>query len=195
MAERFRALVRRFPRAMRLVWGLAALLAVADAVVLARRAVFAREAARLRQAMTASERDRIDAALTADSNRLQVVVELARRDARGDERLHLSVSLDSGRMHLEQQGAVLRTSNIEIGPDQWVHHAADDSVLVSAPRGARTIERILGDSALALSGGTLLYARSAGDSAAAVPGSVRLGASDLRVLLPNLKVGQRVYFY
>ncbi|MBI1809178.1 MAG: hypothetical protein HYR75_04710 [Gemmatimonadetes bacterium] len=195
MPERFRALARRFPTTTRVVWALAVAVAVADVVLLARRAAFASETTRLRAAMTASERDRVDAALVADSNRLAVIVELARRDARGDERLHLAVALDSGRMHLEQQGAVLRTMPVDVGPDLWVHHTASDSVLLTAPRGARTIERILGDSALALSGGAMLYARAAGDSARAMPGSVRVAANELRVLLPSLQVGQRVYFY
>ncbi len=191
----FRTLMRRFPRTTRVVWGLAALLAAADGVLLAKRQAFARETASLREAMTASERERIDASMAVESDRQRVVIELARRDARGDERLHLSIARDSGRLHLEQQGAILRTTGVEIGPDMWVHQSGRDSVLLSAPRGARTIERILGDTALALSGGTLLYARAAGDSASALPGSVRVAAPDLHVLMPSLKVGQRVYFY
>lgn len=194
--ERLRALAHAFPRMVRTIWGIAALLVVADAGLLARRALYARETARLRLAMTTSERERVDAALAADSNRLAAVVELARRDARGDERLHLSVAVDSGRMHLEQQGAILRTMSVEIGPARWIHRAAtSDSVLLTAPRGARTIERVFGDSALALNGGGMIYARSAHDSAAALPGTVRVAAADFHVLLPNLKFGQRVYFY
>ena len=195
MRARFRSLAREFPRTVRAVWALAALAVVADGALVARRAMLARETLRLRDAMTANERERVDATLTVDSNRTAAIIELARRDARGDERLHLSVALDSGRMHLEQQGAVLRTAPVEIGPDMWVHRASADSVLLTAPRGARTIERLLGDSALALSGGTLVYARAPGDSSAAMPGSVLLAPAELRVLLPNLKVGQRVYFY
>jgi len=196
MLTRFRALARAFPVTVRIILGCATLLVVADIGLLARRAMYARETARLRQALTAVERERVDAALTADSNRVAAIVELARRDARGDERLHLSVALDSGRMHLEQQGAILRTMNVEIGPDRWERGATTpDSVLLTAPRGARTIERLFGDTAVALSGGGLIYARPAHDSAAAIPGAVRVAATDFRVLWPNLKLGQRVYFY
>ena len=196
MLTRCRALARAFPWTVRIVWGCAAAFILADAGLLTRRLLYARATARLRQAMTTSERERVDAALTADSNRVAAIVELARRDARGDERLHLSVALDSGRMHLEQQGAILRTMTVEIGPDRWEHlSAASDSVLLTAPRGARTIERLIGDSAVALSGGGLIYARTAGDHAAAIPGTVRVAAADFRVLVPNLKLGQRVYFY
>lgn len=196
MRTRCCALARAFPWTVRILWACAAVFIIADAGLLARRVLYARETARLRQAMTTSERERVDVALAADSNRVAAIVELARRDARGDERLHLSVALDSGRMHLEQQGAILRTMTVEIGSDRWEHRAtAPDSVLLTAPRGARTIERLIGDSAVALSGGGLIYARTAADHAAANPGTVRVSAADFRVLVPNLKLGQRVYFY
>ncbi len=180
---------------MRAVWGLAILIAAGDIVLVARAIGYARETARLRAGMSAVERARIDAAMQSDSNRLQVIVELARRQARGDNGLHLSISVDSGLLTLEQEGATLRSMPVDVGADAWVHNGPRDSVRITAPRGTRTVESLAGDSAVVLSGGTRIYARAAGDSSRARAGSVRLGADDLHVLLPSLKPGQRVYFY
>jgi hypothetical protein len=192
----FRALSRLYPWTMRLVWGVALVILAGDAWLLAKRVAYASETARLRDGMSGVERARLDAALASDSNRLQVMIELARRQARGDAGLHLAIAVDSGVLYLEQEGAILRTSRVEIGEDAWIHTGRRDSVRVSAPRGTRTIEALLDDSTVVLSGGTAIYARGAGDSTAKVrAGSVRLDAADLKVLRPSLKAGQRVYFY
>jgi hypothetical protein len=146
--------------------------------------------------MSAVERARLDAALQSDSNRLQVMIELARRQAQGDVGLHLAVAVDSGVLYLEQEGAVLRTMRAEIGPDAWIRQTKRDSVRITAPRGARTIERLLDDTTIVLNGGAMIYARLPADtSASARPGSVRVDAVELRVLTPSLRPGQRVYFY
>jgi hypothetical protein len=194
-ASRWRSLVQEYPWTMRAVWGIALFMVAGDVVLLVRGAGYARETARLRAGMSSVERARIDAAMQSDSNRLQVIVELARRQARGDNGLHLSVSVDSGLLSLEQEGATLRSVPADIGPDAWVRTGARDSLRITAPRGTRTVESLAGDTAVVLNGGTLIYARAAGDSSAARPGSVRLSAGDLRVLWPSLKPGQRVYFY
>jgi hypothetical protein len=191
-----RALCRAYPWTTRLVWGVALVILAGDAWLVAKRVAYASETARLREGMSGVERARLDAALASDSNRLQVMIELARRQARGDAGLHLSVAVDSGVLYLEQEGAVLRTSRVEIGDDAWMRTGGRDSVRISAPRGTRTIEALLGDSAVVLNGGALIYARAARDSAAPVrAGSIRLDAADLRVMRPSLKAGQRVYFY
>ena len=57
----------------------------------------------------------------------------------------------------------------------------------------------LGAGAMILSGGTVIYGTpSAGplaDSAYVMPGAVRVGASDLRAIVPNITPGISVYFY
>jgi hypothetical protein len=136
--------------------------------------------------MTALERNRTDAILARDENRLRIAVELIRRQARIDKDLHLSVTVDSGVMFLEREGALLREMPIQIGPEKTVG-ASPDTVRMVAPRGARTIERIvdengtwevpawvyadrglqtsaereirgaLGPAAIILSGGTVIY--------------------------------------
>jgi hypothetical protein len=196
LSERLRALRSAYPWTLRLVWALALVMLAGDAWLVTKGVAYARETSRLRAGMSAVERARLDAALASDSNRIQVMIELARRQARGDAGLHLSVAVDSGVLYLEQEGAVLRAVRTEIGTDAWIHTGQRDSVRISAPRGTRTIELVADDTAVVLNGGTMIYARSAGDSAApARAGSVRVQAADLRALRPNLRVGQRVYFY
>ena len=107
-----------------------------------KRDKYRREIARLRGGMTDVERRRTDMELKAGANQLQVQLELLRRQARLDAELHLSVSMDSATMYLEQGSAQLRVMPVEIGPEKTVGEAPDTVHLV-APRGQRTVERIL----------------------------------------------------
>lgn len=191
----WRALRSRNPWTMRLVWGAAMIVLAGDFFLVAKRVGYARETARLRAGMSAVERSRIDAAMQNDANRLQVMIELARRQARVDNTLNLAVALDSAALYLEQDGAILRAVHADVGPDTWEHRGKRDSVQITAPRGTRTIERLVGDTAVVLNGGALIYARVPIDSGAARPGTVRVDAADLKVLMPSLRAGQRVYFY
>ena len=120
------------------------LLLVGDAVLLARRARYEREYARLRAGLTDVQRQRADAALASDEDRLRMIVALGRRQAAGDAALHLSVAVDSGRMVLEREGAVLRTMPVEVGPERSVG-TDPDTVRVVVPRGKRTVVRVLGE--------------------------------------------------
>jgi len=195
LRDRWSALTRNYPRAFGALLVVALLLVVADGVLIGQRVLILRDTSRVRDQMSAVERERIDAALMADSSRQQVLTELARRQARIDNGLHLSVAVDSGLLHLEQEGAVIHTIPAEIGADGWLRVAARDSVRIAAPRGDRTIDQILGDTAVVPSGCTRIYARSAGDRSGAPPGSVRVGLAAMKVLRPSLRPGQRVYFY
>ena len=191
----WRALWARYPWTMRVLWSLATVVLAADLFFVTKRVVYARETARLRDGMSAVEKSRIDAAMQNDANRLQVMIELARRQARVDNALNLAIAVDSAVLYLEQDGAILRAVHADIGPDTWERRSAKDSLQITAPRGTRTIERLQGDTAVVLSGGALIYARSAADSGAARAGTARVEAADLKVLMPSLKAGQRVYFY
>ena len=104
------------------------------------------ETARLRESMTALERARADAIVASEEDKLRVALELLRRQARVEDALHLSVSLDSGAMYLEREGALLREMPVEIGPERQVG-TPPDTVRLAAPRGVRTIARILDDTA------------------------------------------------
>ncbi len=157
-----------------------------DAWLIRKRLRYRGEIERLRAEMTSLERSRTDAILARDENRLRLALELIRRQARIDKDLHLSVTVDSGVMFLEREGAHLREMPIQIGPERTVG-VAPDTVRMVAPRGARTIERIideneswevpawvygdrglppsqdrtikgaLGPAAIVLSGGTVIY--------------------------------------
>ena len=195
LAERWRALRQQHPLATRLLLALVILLLATDLFLAGKRVTYARETARLRAGMTTVERARIDAAMQSDSNRVQVMIELARRQASVDAVLHLSVAVDSGVLTLEQDGAVLRSIPAEIGRDVWLRAGPRDSVRITAPRGSRTIERVFDDSLIVLNGGVAIYARWPADSGVARPGSVRVGAADFKAIVPSLKAGQRVYFF
>ena len=107
-----------------------------------KRDKYQREISRLRGGMTDVERRRTDMELKAGANALQVQLELLRRQARGDVGVHLSVSMDSATMYLEQGSAQLRVMPIEIGPEKTVG-TAPDTVHLVAPRGQRTVERVI----------------------------------------------------
>lgn len=117
----------------------------ADVWLLLRHQRYRRETAELRGSMSQVERERTDAILAQEQNRLKVMVELFKRQARVDKTLHLTVSLDSGVMYLEREGALLREMPITVGPERRVG-TPPDTVHIAAPRGRRTVERLLGPS-------------------------------------------------
>jgi hypothetical protein len=123
------------------IFALVALLA-ADAVLVVRRARYEREYARLRAGLSDVQRQRADAVLESDENRLRMIVALGRRQAAGDATLHLSVAVDSGRMRLEREGATLRVMPAEVGPERTVG-LAPDTIRAAVPRGKRTVVRIV----------------------------------------------------
>ena len=125
-----------------LVAGLA-LLGVANIVLAATHLRYRREIDRLREAMTDAERRRVDLVVASEQHQMRVTLELVRRQARGDRELHLAVEVDSGRMILERDGVVLRAMPVHVGPARVVG-TAPDTVRLVAPRGARTVTRVLG---------------------------------------------------
>ncbi len=199
----------------------------ADVWLFMRYRRYVRQTAELRASMTSVERRRTDVLLAQEENRLKVMVELFKRQAKVDPTLHLSVSLDSGVMYLERDGALLREMPITIGPEKRVG-APPDTIHIAAPRGKRTVERLLdetdawqvpswvyqdrgiplvagalkgalGPASITLDGGTVIYSLPSvgplNDSAYVLPGAVRVRASDLKAIAPNLRPGVAVYFY
>lgn len=188
----WRASWREHPRIMRLLlWTFVGALA-ASAALAWRAAEYRREVRALRAGMSGIEKVKADLALASDAKRLQVMMALAVRQARSAGDLHVSISVDSGVLHLEQRGAILRTARVEVGADGW-QAAAGDSIPIASPRGLRRVEEVRGDSVVVLTGGTTLYRGDATERVRA--GSVRVGAADLRSILPNLRAGLPVYFY
>ncbi len=94
--------------------------------------------------MTQLERERTDLLLVSNEKRSQVMVELVRRQAGGDEDLHLAISVDSAEMHLQREGARLRNMPVQVGADRTLGAiSATDSIRLAIPQGTRTIERLL----------------------------------------------------
>jgi hypothetical protein len=93
--------------------------------------------------MSDMERRKADMVMTNEQSRMRVTLELMRRQANIDKELHLSVAVDSGVMYLEREGALLREMPIEVGPEKRVG-SPPDTIRIAAPRGARTVERVLG---------------------------------------------------
>lgn len=124
-----------------------ALLAMAacDAFVLTQRKRYETEIARLRASMSQLERERTDALVAGERDKLRVAIALARRQARVEPALHLSVALDSAALYLERDGALLRSMPVQIGPERRIG-IAPDTVPLAAPRGVRTIAVVLTDS-------------------------------------------------
>ena len=120
-----------------------ALLAASAWVVRERRA-YAAEISRLRSSMTAIERQRADELIARERHTVRLAVELLRRQARLEKELHLSVSIDSSRMYLEREGALLRDMPVAVGAERRVG-LPPDTVWLAAPRGVRTVVGILGD--------------------------------------------------
>ena len=114
-----------------------------DGLLLVRRGRYREETARLRAGMTELEQKRADAILAADADRAALMIEIMRRQAQGDEAIHLAVNTDSGYVALDRGAARLRTMPARVGPERRVG-VAPDTVHVVVPRGVRSIERLLG---------------------------------------------------
>ncbi len=168
-----------------------------DGYLFVKRRAYDTEVARLRANMTETERAKTDAIVESEESKSRIALELARRQAKIEKNLHLSVSVDSGKIYLEREGAVLREMAAAFGPETKISNGSD-SIPVVVPRGERTVARI-SDEGIALEGGTLI-APSDAESVAAdknpiPPGGVRIARTDLKAIMPNLTPGMRVYFY
>ncbi|HEX4468053.1 MAG TPA: L,D-transpeptidase [Gemmatimonadaceae bacterium] len=113
-----------------------------DVWLVRKRERYIEEDARLRDGMSGLQRQQADAILSNEQNKVRMMIELVRRQAQIDKQLHLAVPVDSGVMYLEQDGALLREMPVQIGPERRVG-TPPDTVYMVAPRGTRTVERIL----------------------------------------------------
>lgn len=178
-----------------LVVGLVAMSSVSG-FLFYKRGEYESEVTRLRANMTETERARTDAIVAAEENKARIALELARRQAKIEKTLHLSVAVDSGRVFLEREGAILREMPAVFGSESKVA-AGGDSIPVVVPRGQRTIAAVSGTT-ITLDGGTVISAAGgalAADSTPVAPGSVRIALADMKAIMPNLSPGMRVYFY
>ncbi len=177
-----------------LLVALIAMLAIDGLLVMKRRA-YADEVARLQSNMSEQERAKSDAIVASEQNKTRIALELARRQAKIEKTLHISVAVDSGKIYLEREGAVLREMAAAFGPETKV---GPDSIPVVIPRGEMSVATIDADK-FTLDGGTVIAATSAASPAQdpnPIPaGTVRIPLTDMKAIMPNLKVGMPVYFY
>ncbi|CAN5625735.1 hypothetical protein BH23GEM1_BH23GEM1_02820 [soil metagenome] len=121
--------------------GVAALIVI-DGWLIYKRYDYNMEVHRLRASMSSAERQKTDLIIAAEKDKLRMAVELARRQAQLDKRIHLSIPVDSGRIYLEREGAILREMPALVGPERTVG-AAPDTIRMAIPRGERTIVEVL----------------------------------------------------
>ena len=220
--------LRRHARFAWVLGGVIVLTLIFDGLVLQRRVRYQSETERLRAGMSDFERARTDAILGSHEKRFDMMMELLRRQAKGDKEIHLAISVDSSRMYLEREGALLRTIPVEVGPERRIG-IAPDTVRLAVPRGTRSVQAVLGPKdvwdipawvyvdrgltpaehsrlagvlgprAIVLDGGTVIYSLPSvgplNDSSYVLPGAIRVRASDLKAIVPNLRPGVAVYFY
>lgn len=174
--------------------GLVAMIAV-DAWLFAKRVKYNHDVAQLRAHMTDAERERTDAIVQSEQNKLRIAIELAKRQAKFDKKLHLNVSVDSARMYLTREGALLREMPVQFGPERPVS-PGDSAPPAAIPRGERTVAD-LSDTRITLDGGTSILSSSspANDSTPIPAGSLRISLDDMKAIRPNLSAGMKVYFY
>ena len=173
--------------------GLVAMLAV-DVWLVAKRVKYNHDVAQLRSHMTDAEKQRTDFIVQAEENKLRIAIELAKRQAKFAKKLHLNVSIDSSRMYLTREGALLREMPVQFGPERGVS-AGDSAPPAAIPRGERTVAD-LSDNKITLDGGAIiLSAKTANDSTPIPPGSLRIPLDDMKAIMPNLNAGMKVYFY
>lgn len=113
-----------------------------DGWLVYRRQAYSAEITRLRANMSDAEREKSDLLIESERNKIRVAIELVRRQARMDNRLHLSIPVDSGRVYLERDGAILREIAAQLGPEKVVGEPPDTIRLV-IPRGERMVQRIM----------------------------------------------------
>lgn len=115
-----------------------------DGFLLLRRGRYREETARLRAGMSELEQRRADAILAADQEKATLMLEIMRRQAQGDDAIHLAVNTESSYVALDRGGARLRTMPARIGPERRVG-VPPDTLRMVVPRGLRVIERLLAD--------------------------------------------------
>jgi hypothetical protein len=176
--------------------GLVTMIAV-DAWLLAKRVKYNHDVTQLREHMTAAEREKSDVIVQSEQNKLRIAIELAKRQAKFDKKLHLNVAVDSSRMYLTREGALLREMPVQFGPERPPSESSD-SLPAAIPRGERTVAD-LSDTKITLDGGTQILtstsAQLANDSTPIPPGSLRISIEDMKAIKPNLNPGMKVYFY
>jgi len=184
-----------YPTFLKITAAIFLLLVAGDMWLGYQRVTYGREIARLRAGMTAAERSRTDAIVQNEHDKLRMAYALARHQAQVDPRLNLAIAVDSGRMYLQRNGALLRVMVVSVTPAPIPGAAPGDTSARALPRGVRTVASVDSGATpvIVLDGGARIYGGT--DGGIATPGNVRARLSDLRAILPNVSAGMSVYFY
>ena len=100
------------------------------------------EAARSRTDAFGTANATADAQMAAQRARLQSILDRVRSEAANDRGLHVSIEVDSTYATLERDGLVLRTMDVDVGPESVVGTAPDTQRLAT-PRGVRTVTSVV----------------------------------------------------
>jgi hypothetical protein len=118
------------------------MLVAIDLLLVQRRANYEKQIVELRAGMTDNQRERGDALAEARGQQEKLKLELVRREAKFGKALHLSLDVDSSRLALMQEGAVLREFPVRLGVERSLGRG--DTVVSSVKRGPFMVERVLG---------------------------------------------------
>jgi hypothetical protein len=142
VVQRWRELWKAYPRIVKgMVVGIALLLSM-DVALAGKRVQYGFDFARMRAAMTDTERRRVDALASEVQNDVALAAELARRQGLGDAGLHLVVDAERGLLSLQHHGARLREMQVRLGPEATVG-TPPDVVLLVPPLGKRKVARVV----------------------------------------------------
>ncbi|HEY6552318.1 MAG TPA: hypothetical protein VI669_03140 [Vicinamibacteria bacterium] len=142
MSPHWRELREAYPRiAKGTVLAIAGLLLI-DLVIAGKRVQYGWQLASLRASMTEAESSRVDAIAASAENELLTAAEFMRREALGDDQLHLAVDTEKGILYLERQGARLREMPVVQGQVATVG-TPPDTVLLAPPLGKRSVARVV----------------------------------------------------
>ena len=129
---RFRDFRQQYPGFLPGILVVLVMLVAIDLLLVQRRANYERQIVELRAGMTDNQRERGDALAEARGQQEKLKLELVRREAKFGKALHLSLDVDSSRLALVQEGAVLRDFPVRLGVERSLGRG--DTVVSSVKR-------------------------------------------------------------
>jgi len=138
---RFRDFREQYPGFLPGVLLILGILLAIDLLLYDRQENYLAEINALRANMTQEQQQRGDAMSVSRQEQRKLMLQLVRRQAQFGKALHLSVDLDSSKIALVQEGAVLRTLPVELGAARTLNKSDSASGVM---RGADSVVRVLG---------------------------------------------------
>jgi len=138
---RFRDFREQYPGFLPGVLLILGILLAIDLLLYDRQENYLAEINALRANMTQEQQQRGDAMSVSRQEQRKLMLQLVRRQAQFGKALHLSVDLDSSKIGLVQEGAVLRTLPVELGAARTLNKSDTASGVM---RGADSVVKVLG---------------------------------------------------